>query len=61
MSQRTYVPQLLNMLRRVCLYIIRYREKIKAHGSVGVADAMDELVEACNALVALLPVDLPEE
>lgn len=61
MAERTYVPELINILRRLCLYIIRYREKIKANSPVGTADALDALLEACNALTTLLPVDLPTE
>lgn len=61
MAARTYVPQLINMLRRVCLYVIRYRDKIKAAGAAGTGDALDQLVAACNELLALLPVDLPDE
>lgn len=61
MATRTYIPELINLLRHLCLYIIRYRETIKANSPIGTADAMDNVVEACNALVALLPVDIPTE
>lgn len=61
MSSRTYVPQLLNILRRLCLYLIRYRDKLVAAGETGTASAIDVVIEGCNALVALLPVDIPEE
>lgn len=61
MATRTYVPELINLLRHLCLYIIRYREKIKANGMAGTADALDNVIAACNELIALLPVDIPTE
>ena len=61
MAERTYIPELLNILRRLCLYIIRYRETIKANAPAGTAAALDAVIEACNALTALLPVDIPTE
>lgn len=61
MASRTYIPQLINIMRRACQYIIRYRETIKANSPIGTATALDNVVAACNELLALLPVDLPEE
>lgn len=53
---RTYIPALIRTLKRVCVYIVRYRTQIEAAaGSVGITDITNKLnavVEACDALVS---------
>lgn len=59
MSVRTYLPKLLLILRLLCGYISRYRERIETFiGPENVA-ALDAVVAACEAMEAILVVLVP--
>jgi len=55
MGARTYVPQLLAILQRVCKYIVRYNTQIKAHIPEDARPLLDNIVTACNAFTDLVP------
>jgi len=59
MALRTYLPKLLFILRLLCGYIGRNRERIEHFiGEENIA-ALDAVVTACEALEAILEVIVP--
>lgn len=55
MGARTYVPQLLAILQRICKYIVRYNVQIKAHIPDAAKPKLDAIVDACNDFTELIP------
>lgn len=61
MATRTYVPQIVNLLRLVCKYIVAHRVKLVANVGTGGGAALDDIVTACEVFIALVPEDIPTE
>jgi hypothetical protein len=57
MASRTYLPQMVYILHRICVYITRYRATILDNLPTGGAAALDAVILACEALIAL--ADIP--
>lgn len=51
MARKTFVPHLLYLLHRVCVYIIRYRETIIQFIPEGGAALLDAVLLACQEFV----------
>lgn len=58
MSARTYIPQLIRIVRVVCLYVTRYNAQIRANLPEGAISAFDAMSAACNDLLVAIG-DLP--
>lgn len=58
MSARTYIPQLIRIVRVVCVYCVRYDVQIRAHLPEGAVSAFNSMVAACSALLTAIG-DLP--
>lgn len=56
MAQKTYVPTLISLLRKICLYIVRYQNTLKAAMiDFGITDAeakLAALMAACEAITS---------
>lgn len=54
MAKRTYVPAFIAMLRRVCVYVARYRNTLVSFlddfGVTNAATKVDAVVAACEAI-----------
>lgn len=50
---RTYIPTLIRFLRRVCVYVARYRDTLVEYLPDGGAAALDAVIIACEALILL--------
>lgn len=57
MASKTYIPTLVRILRRACIYISNYRNTIISFLPEGGAAALDAIVLACDAFIALVPDD----
>lgn len=57
MGSRTYLPTLARILHRVCIYIVQYRNVMVDHLPDGGAAALDAIVVACEAFMALYTPD----
>lgn len=60
MGSRTYVPTLIRMLRKLCLYITRYAPVLRGHLTGPQQALLDEVMAACTALtesIGELPVN----
>lgn len=55
MARKTYVPTLVWLLHRVCVYIARYRSVIVEYLPEGGSAALDAVLLACEAFMALVP------
>jgi hypothetical protein len=61
MGFRTYLPQLLFILKLLCKYMLRYEDKIKANLGGGSAEAaFDAALAACQILVPILEGLIPD-
>lgn len=60
MASRTYIPQLVRFLRRVCVYIARYRDVLVEHLPTGGAAALDAVLVACSTLIDLTDTSLED-
>lgn len=61
MGHRTYIPQLVNFLRIVCKYIVAHRETMIANGPGSLGVKLDAVMQACEALLLVVPADLPTD
>lgn len=61
MGLRTYIPQLVAIVRVVCLYTSRYDAKIRANLPEGTETAYNALRTACDAFYALMPPVVPND
>lgn len=52
MAQRTYIPQLLKFLERVCKFVARYQSQINSHLTAPQQALLGNVVTACNVFVA---------
>lgn len=60
MALRTYLPQLLFILKLVCRYMLRYEDRIKSNLGGGSAEAaFDAALAACQVLVPILESLIP--
>lgn len=53
MAKKTFVPTLVFILRKVCVYIARYRTTIVENLPTGGSAALDGVVTACEVFLAL--------
>lgn len=58
MAKRTYYPTLVFILRKVCVYIVRYKPQLEealtdAFGS-GAVTALNAVMAACEAFTAIV-------
>jgi len=60
-SQKTWLPQLAKIGQRLCSYIRRYEEKIKAPMTTEQKAIVDAALIACEALDALVAILLPPD
>lgn len=61
MAFRTYLPQLLFILKLVCRYMQRYETQIKSHlGGGSTEAAFDAALAACQVLVPLVEALIPD-
>ena len=58
MAARTYIPQLIRIVRIVCLYVTRYNAQIRANLPEGAISPFDTMTAACSALLVAIG-DLP--
>lgn len=58
MSARTYIPQLIRIVRVVCVYTVRYDAQIRSHLPEGAVEPFNAMVAACSALLTAIG-DLP--
>lgn len=56
---RTYLPTLIKLVRVLCLYITRNREKIRENLSPEQRAAFDALADACQTFLDLMGVIEP--
>lgn len=56
---RTYLPKLLKILRLVCSYILRWKQKIQEHIPEEHWPKLDAVVTACEALEAVVDPIVP--
>jgi uncharacterized membrane protein len=61
LSQKTWLPQLAKIAQRLCAYIRRYEEKIKAPMTDEQKAIVDAALLACSALDVLIAVLLPPD
>lgn len=54
MAKKTYLPTLVTILHRACVYIARYRAQMIAAAPEGFEAAVDALVTACEVVIALV-------
>lgn len=55
MASRTYLPQLVFVLKLVCKYMLRWEAEIKSHlGGGSTEAAFDAALAACQILVPLV-------
>lgn len=59
MASRTYLPTLVNILHKMCTYIVRYRDQILGVIGEENATALDALVTACNVFMAIANPFIP--
>jgi len=55
MPFRTYIPALLFIVGRLCVYTARYDSQIRANLSPGAIGAYNALRAACDVFVSLVP------
>lgn len=55
MARKTYIPFLVNLLRRVCVYITKYKSTLVTFLPEGGEAALDAIVLACDVFMALVP------
>lgn len=55
MARRTFLPTLVALLRRVCVYITRYRAQMIAVAPEGFETAINAVVAACEVVIDLVP------
>lgn len=58
MSARTYIPQLIRIVRVVCLYVTRYDAQIRANLPEDAITPFNAMSAACSALLVAIG-DLP--
>lgn len=61
LNQKTWLPQLLKIATKLCSYIRRYEEKIKAPMTDDQKAIVDAALVACTALEVLVEVLLPPD
>jgi hypothetical protein len=54
---RTFIPRLIYLIRVVCVYITRYRQQLNENLPPAAIPYLDEIMNACEALIA--EVDVP--
>lgn len=51
---KTFIPTLVYMLRRVCVYISKYRSTIIAVAPEGAENALNGIIAACEVFLDLV-------
>jgi len=61
MASRTYLPQLVFVLKLVCKYMQKWETEIKSHLGGGATEAaFDAALTACQILVPLVEALIPD-
>lgn len=60
MASRTYLPTLKALLKGVCAFITKYRDRIVAVVGSENEDKVDAVVLACNTLMPILDTFIPD-
>lgn len=55
MAGRTYLPTIVHLLHKLCVYIARYRMAIIQYLPEGGEAKLDAIVLACEAFMAIVP------
>lgn len=55
MAVKTYIPTLVHILHRCCVYIARYRAVIVTFLPEGGDAKLDAIIAACEAFMAIVP------
>lgn len=55
MAKKTYIPFLVALLRRACVYITKYKTVLVRYLPEGGEAALDAIVLACDVFMALVP------
>lgn len=59
MGSRTYIPTLVRLASALCIYITRYNSTLRDNmPSQEAVDALDALNLACEALLALVEIEV---
>lgn len=51
MAAKTYLPTLVRMLRRLCVYIVRWGPQLRANLTPTGRDLLDTIMATCEALI----------
>jgi hypothetical protein len=55
MASKTFIPALVVILKKACVYIARYQHTLEHHLPTGGAAALNGIVLACDVFMALVP------
>lgn len=55
MASKTYIPALVFILHKACVYIARYQHTLEEFLPEGGKAALDGIVLACDVFMALVP------
>lgn len=55
MAARTFIPALVHLLHKVCVYIARYRMVIETFLPEDGAAKLNAIIAACEAFMAIVP------
>jgi hypothetical protein len=55
---KTYIPTLVRILRRVCIYITKYRQTIEEYTPTGGKAALDGIMTACEVFLDLVGAEI---
>lgn len=60
MASRTYLPTLVRILHKACVYIVRYRAVLLVNLPANGAALLDAIVIACEAFIAVAEHEIGE-